>query len=119
MELPRAAGRPDLTQSAKELTGKFIGPFVHGWTASRVRFYGRFKHLAARKRIALRAVYDCVEETMSQLLYFPNVRRDRLRDDLGIARGLAIAVIFWLSGWGSDLCVWTVAFGLIFDVIQV
>ena len=38
---------------------------------------------------------------MSQLLYFPNARRDRLRDDLGIARGLAIAVILGSAVWAT------------------
>jgi hypothetical protein len=38
---------------------------------------------------------------MSQLLYFPKTRRDRLRDDLGIARGLVIAVILGAAVWAT------------------
>jgi hypothetical protein len=38
---------------------------------------------------------------MSQLLHFPKARRGRLKDDLGIARGLAIAVILGSAVWAT------------------
>ena len=38
---------------------------------------------------------------MSQVLYFPSVRRHRPRDDLAKARGIAIAVIAGLAIWGT------------------
>jgi hypothetical protein len=42
---------------------------------------------------------------MSQLFYFRNVRRNRSRDDLGTARGVAIAVIVGSALWGTSLVV--------------
>jgi hypothetical protein len=67
---------------------------------------GRFRVIrVVRKRIALRDVSDRAEETMSQLFYFRNVRRNRSRDDLGTARGVAIAVIVGSALWGTSLVV--------------
>ena len=55
--------------------------------------------------IALRDVSHRVEETMSQTFYFPNVRRNRSRDDLGIARGVTISVIVGSAIWGTLLII--------------
>jgi hypothetical protein len=47
--------------------------------------------------IALRDVSHREEETMSQPFYFPNVRRNRSRDGLGIARGVSVVTVMLFS----------------------
>ena len=67
---------------------------------------GRFRVIrVVRKRIALRDLSDRAEETMSQLFYFRNVRRNRSRDDLGIAGGVTISVIVGSAIWGTLLII--------------
>jgi hypothetical protein len=49
--------------------------------------------------------------TMSQVLYFPSVRQHRLRDDLAMARGVAIAVVVGSAFWGAAFVIAEWLFG--------